>query len=652
MTGRSIFPKQHPSAPKTTRKTAELLTKPITTGLMMAFLLVVVVSDAVALSWRGTTLLRAKSNHLISSTVEPPPTTASTLAALATPTATLGRIAISSDGNDHDCDDIAATAMTIALLAKTGNASKLVYYGHSDHIWSSNLSEACGTVTDREAEMRISSRGTAERWGGFNLDVFINARAETDAAVGRLVTQINASSSGDRLTIIAAGPMEVVGRALQGAGANKQHVTVVSHSDWNNNHSDNPEANDPPHSGWTWAEMQAAFTTATFTRIADQNTLLTVPESNYFWLRDSADPKLTWLWDRHVVADKNLFDPSDAGMAYWLLTGDQSATPTKLRTMLEAGAPNPTPTPSPTPTPTPAPTPVPSPEPSPTPAPAPTPSSTLTSVLVTAPGGTHLYSVPHGTTINLADLPTRSLSISVVPTTPVGSVRLQYNGQDRTENVAPYSLAGDTDGLFNPADLPLGTHTLTATAFSQANLGGTPGASTTISFTVVDNPNGTPPTLLTEENSDRAIALNAATFVTQPFTLLTELNFSSDKRTRVILFVTNFESSTEGVESDAVVHAENSVIGTQSLTIEHIGRVPNIDGLTQITIILPDGLTNAGDVWVRVVLRGVSSNQARITISQTMAAMMLPSRTRLLVDSWIAPKRRIRWPIAITRRDS
>lgn len=251
-----------------------------------------------------------------------------------------GRIAISSDGNDHDCDDITATAMTIALLARTSNASKLVYYGHSDHHWSSNLSEVCGTITDREAEMAISSHDTAELWGAFDLNVFINAKANTAAAIANLVTQINASSAGNPLWIIAAGPMDVIGQALAVAGANKDHVTVISHSTWNDNHSDNPEANDTAHTGWTWAEMQSANSTVTFTHIADQNPGLNVTESNYFWLRDSYDPRLRWIWDRHVQGGEASFDPSDAGMLYWLITGgggagDEGATPRKVRFILE-----------------------------------------------------------------------------------------------------------------------------------------------------------------------------------------------------------------------------------------------------------------------------------------------------------------------------
>ncbi len=311
------------------------------------------------------------------------------------------------------------------------------------------------------------------------------------------------------------------------------------------------------------------------------------------------------------------------------ITGVPTPTPTPTPT------PSPSPTPSPTPSPSPTPTPTPTPTPSPSPTPTPTPAPMFASNLVTAPAGEHLHTVVHGSTINLAELATRSLTISVVPTAPVGSVRLQHNEQVRTENEAPYSLAGDTDGHFNPADLFVGTHTVTVIPYPQPNLGGTPGAPTTFSFTVVDVPN-TPPALLTEESSDRAIAFNAATFVTEPFTLSTEQNFSSDKRTRVLLFVTNVGFSASGV--DTVVQAEDPVHGTLLLPIEHIGNVPSFDWLTQIKVILPDSLANSGDVGIRVIFRGMPSNQARIGLTRPAAGLgILPSRMKLLVDFWTVP---------------
>jgi hypothetical protein len=49
------------------------------------------------------------------------------------------------------------------------------------------------------------------------------------------------------------------------------------------------------------------------------------------------------------------------------------------------------------------------------------------------------------------------------------------------------------------------------------------------------------PVLVTEANSDRAIALNNVSLVASPFTLITEPNYSSDKRTRLSIFMENIQ---------------------------------------------------------------------------------------------------------------
>lgn len=76
----------------------------------------------------------------------------------------------------------------------------------------------------------------------------------------------------------------------------------------------------------------------------------------------------------------------------------------------------------------------------------------------------------------------------------VGSVRFALDGNNnyQTENVAPYALAGDTDGNYKSWTPSLGSHTVTATAYSGTNGGGTAGTPLTINFTVTNG--GTPPT--------------------------------------------------------------------------------------------------------------------------------------------------------------
>jgi hypothetical protein len=249
--------------------------------------------------------------------------------ALAAPSAAL-RVAVSADGNEHDCDDVTSTAMAVAILARAGFAGNLVYYGHSDHIWST--AGSCAGNSNREELMRVSSQETARLWGGFNPGVFINARAQTAAAVQALTAAVNASTAGSPLVIIAAGPMEVVGRALSASNpAARAHVTIVSHSVWNDTHADTD------HGGWSWNEL--ASLGAKLHKIRDQNQELQTAPSRYFWARDSSDPKIRWLWDRHIASGLAHFDPSDAGMAYWLVTGgtsggDEDTTPEKLASFL------------------------------------------------------------------------------------------------------------------------------------------------------------------------------------------------------------------------------------------------------------------------------------------------------------------------------
>jgi uncharacterized protein (TIGR03437 family) len=216
-------------------------------------------------------------------------------------------------------------------------------------------------------------------------------------------------------------------------------------------------------------------------------------------------------------------------------------------------------------------------------------------------------------------------------------VRFHFHGQHHTENFAPYSLAGDTNGAFHPAHLPVGTHSVTVTAYPQPNAGGTPITSTTLSFSIVDNPINSPPVLITEENTDRAIAVNAATLLPGPFDLFTEHNFAPDNRTRIILFATDIQPS-----PGATMHAESPSFGSIPMPIEFIGAVPNFPWLIQIKVRLPEELANAGDVWLRLSSNGKSSNQARISITQsTAAATMPPSLLKLLAHSWIRPDPRV-----------
>ncbi|MEM7131230.1 MAG: DUF5060 domain-containing protein [Chloroflexota bacterium] len=96
------------------------------------------------------------------------------------------------------------------------------------------------------------------------------------------------------------------------------------------------------------------------------------------------------------------------------------------------------------------------------------------------------------TTINLAEVGS-SLNIRAnIESGSVGSVRfaLDENSNYLTENVPPYSLAGDADGNYRSWTPSVGNHTVSATAYSGKNGTGTASAPLTINFTIINSGSG------------------------------------------------------------------------------------------------------------------------------------------------------------------
>ena len=132
-------------------------------------------------------------------------------------------------------------------------------------------------------------------------------------------------------------------------------------------------------------------------------------------------------------------------------------------------------------------------------------------------------------------------------------------------------------------------------------------------FTITPNSTA-PPTLLTEANTNRAVALESVTFVRDPFPLTTLNNFSLDQRTRITLFAVGLELLSGEDISVVTAQAEDAGNKIHPLKVEYVGKVPGFDWLTQVVIRLPDDFLNAGDLLVSVSLRGAVSNKAFIGI--------------------------------------
>jgi len=128
-------------------------------------------------------------------------------------------------------------------------------------------------------------------------------------------------------------------------------------------------------------------------------------------------------------------------------------------------------------------------------------------------------------------------------------------------------------------------------------------------------PNSTaPPTLLTQPNTNRAVALDSVTFMRDPFPLTTVNNFSLDQRTRIILFAVGSELMPGDDASAITAEAEDVGHRIYQLRVEYVGKVPGFDWLRQVNIRLPDEFLNAGDFLVSVNLHGAVSNKVIIGI--------------------------------------
>ena len=218
------------------------------------------------------------------------------------------RIAISADGNpDADADDVGATPFTLAMLAKAGLQSNLVHFDFNNFL---NYK----MIDADKNRMWLSAMGGQIRWG-FERGRFFDAAIDPAAAVSHLTKQINQSTKTDPLYLIAAGPMELIYRALEAADRDaRSHVTIVSHHNYN-------ESFKPRLWHRNLNDIRALDPEIGYLRIKDQNGkkgggLKGTADSDFDWLKEHADPNLNWVYDR-IVAGKP--DVSDAGMLAWLI---------------------------------------------------------------------------------------------------------------------------------------------------------------------------------------------------------------------------------------------------------------------------------------------------------------------------------------------
>ena len=100
--------------------------------------------------------------------------------------------------------------------------------------------------------------------------------------------------------------------------------------------------------------------------------------------------------------------------------------------------------------------------------------------------------------------------------------------------------------------------------------------------------------------------------VRDPFPLTNIFNFSSDHRTRLMLFGMNLNLLPGENASAVTARAEDAALNPFPLTVEFVGKVPGFDWLTQVVVRLPDNTPAAQSLFVSVTLRGRTSNKVRV----------------------------------------
>jgi uncharacterized protein (TIGR03437 family) len=122
------------------------------------------------------------------------------------------------------------------------------------------------------------------------------------------------------------------------------------------------------------------------------------------------------------------------------------------------------------------------------------------------------------------------------------------------------------------------------------------------------------PVLQVDGATGRAVALDSVLFTTEPFALFNPLNFSADRRTRVILFFKGARLLAGEDASVVTAQATHSQGNLVALPVEFVGPLPGADDLVQVVVRLPDGMP-PGDARVTVSVRGAASNEGLIAIA-------------------------------------
>lgn len=270
-----------------------------------------------------------------------------------------GRIAYTADGNAHDQDDWAATPGSLSILAAAGLQDALVHYDYND-----NTADHTGVFPMSFTQEMRDSVTNAIYFFGYDVkdtvgkttdSIFYDVSLYEQNAIDHLASEIEKSTEDDPLYIILGGPAEIVYQAMEKAEKGKDHIMVISHSQWN----------EWAEADGTWCKRglkdglhtleQCGISTdnGNLIRIPDQNAITNGDEKTPMlcitsdktkevqtqedfnklyaeaqWMNEVENPGLNYIYERLVDMtkeedDTDKCDMSDAGMMLYLLDGLQ-----------------------------------------------------------------------------------------------------------------------------------------------------------------------------------------------------------------------------------------------------------------------------------------------------------------------------------------
>jgi len=122
------------------------------------------------------------------------------------------------------------------------------------------------------------------------------------------------------------------------------------------------------------------------------------------------------------------------------------------------------------------------------------------------------------------------------------------------------------------------------------------------------------PFLLTEDSSSQALSLDSVFWERDPFPVVNNNYFGTDKRTRLTLLLVDLDLYSGELLSIVTAQATDQSQTAHNLPVEDLRKVPGVPWLSQLTVMLPSDITVAGQLTVSVTVRGRTSNAATIRV--------------------------------------